>query len=149
MTGTREQILSALFAIVSTIPSAVQFSRRVAQAPNVPPDMQPAVYQVEYDEEVRRKGTGTPPTRFLLPQIWLYAQSGSLTQGDPTSQGATAINNFLDQLEAALKPDNLIRDVLTLGGLCYWCRYEGRTLKNAGNFGTQAAAIARLRICMP
>lgn len=147
---TREQVLTALFAKVVALPIVENtVSRRLVQFPNVPPDIQPAVYQIEHEEETARRGTGLPPKRVLMPQLWFYAISGTPDPTQQTTQGGTAINNFLDQVEAMLAPDDLAREVNTLGGLVYYCRFEGRQVKVPGDWGTQALGIARLRIVMP
>lgn len=146
---TRESILTKLFTIVIGISGPVVESRRLVQYPNVSQDQQPALFLIERDEDTRRKIPGVPPTRYLTPEVWYYYPSGTPDPSTNISPGATAINTFLDALEAAILPDNPGKGTFTLGGLVQWCRLEGRTLKDAGNFGTQALGIAKLRILIP
>lgn len=150
MTGTREQILGALFTLWTTLPGLAQVpSRRLVQAPMVPPETTPAMYQIEEDETPVRHGVGTPPIRYLTAQLWFYGDAGQPDPSVSTTPGGTLINNWLDTVEAALKPDNLQRGVLTLGNLCHWCRFEGRVVKVGANWGTIALGIAKVRILMP
>lgn len=67
---------------------------------------------------------------------------------DPDAVPETALNNFLDAIQAALEPDSMTGQ-FTLGGLVGWCRMVGKIDKAPGNLGPIGIAIGGIEIIVP
>lgn len=113
---------------------------------NVDPSAQPAMFLVQHREGYQRYGTGLV-RRYLDMGFWCYARSDT--------DGAIG-DDFLDSmeygLEAALKPDDMTRNELTLGGLCYWCRItreDGLFIRDPGDIDGQVLLVLPVRILLP
>ena len=67
---------------------------------------------------------------------------------DPDAIPETALNNFLDALQAALEPDSMTGQ-FTLGGLVGWCRMVGKIEKSTGDLGTIGIVVGDIEIIVP
>jgi len=79
----REEIYSALFALLSTIPGIVTFSRRVRHWTDVPPVEQPAMIQEQFEESARYVGRAFPAKWTLSLNLALYVNVGNDQQAAP------------------------------------------------------------------
>ena len=96
---TREAAFSALFAAVSSAYPWGQASRRMKLWSEVPAALRPAFFQLESGPETYQWASPATPKRTLEAKLFLYFDAR-----DPTTPGATAINNALDAIDAALAP---------------------------------------------
>ena len=150
---TRDSILSALFALVSTgegLPGTLTWgasqtlaytSRRVRLWDDLP--VQPALCQAEHDETVT-EATGLPSKTTLSASWLIYHQAAK----DPAAVAATETNQILDAVQAlfpAGDPDN----VQTLGGLVHHCFINGKIFKDSGDLDGQALIIVPITILVP
>lgn len=150
----REQIFNALFAKLQALtfsqpigPAAsttwVTTSRRLKLWNDVPPDQQPAAFMTDHDEDYAQPGTNLPPRRFLPAQFWCYARcDGGLI-------GSTIVNTMLTGIEAILTPDDKTANIQVLGGKVYYCRIEGKVIKDPGDIDDQALLIVPIKILWP
>jgi len=77
-------------------------------------------------------------------EIWFYVKAPS-----PTSSAAEPLRELVDDLEAAMAPDDPRTNRLTLGGLVQDCRLEGESLIDQGDVGGQGKAVIPVRIDVP
>lgn len=97
-------------------------------------NQQPALFQAQKNELAhRQQGLGTVWT--LTVDVYIYTSSTG------SAFPSTQLNNIADAIEAALQPDNPVRNTNTLGGLVQHCRIEGAIETDEGTLGDQAVAI--------
>ena len=138
----REEIYSALFALLSTIPGIVTFSRRVRHWTDVPPVEQPALIQEQFEESARYVGRAFPAKWTLSLNLALYVNVGNDQQAAPSQ----TLNPLLDAVLAVLEPSGS-QEEQTLGGLVSHCRISGKVLiAEGGSLGPQAAALIPVEI---
>lgn len=156
---TREQIYSALFALISTgegLPGTVTWgagqtfpftSRRVRLWDDLP--HQPAVCQAEHDEHVSQV-TRLPYKRTYTASWLIYHRAGLEYPGSPPGSYS---NQILDAIEPLFEPpptDPAWPDErLTLGGLVHHCFIDGRIFKDAGDIDNQALIVIPITILVP
>ena len=68
---------------------------------------------------------------------------------DPEAIPETALNNFLDALQSAMKPDEPTFTRYPIGGLVYWCRINGKIDKDTNDLGSQSIAAVDIEIIVP
>lgn len=141
----REQVFRALFARMRTVPGIASYSRRFTLPAQVPPAEQPALMQWE-QPEVARAQSGLPSKRTW--EAWIVIV---FTNPDTSVSGATIINPILDAIEIALAPDDLGRNLCSLGGLVHYARIEGTVIKETGDTDTTGlgGAVVPIRIMPP
>ncbi len=140
--ATREQIYSALFALLEALPGVTTASRRLKNIQDLPPEDFPAVYQLQ--DKQTTKYTGTVPTRTTLRASWLlYANSS-----DVTVAPSTALNNLVDAACAVLAPIGVTQKN-TLGGLVEYAGISGDIEIFEGVLGDRAIAIVPIEIILP
>lgn len=86
----------------------------------------------------------------VVPVLMMKAEACIISNAgaDPDVVPETALHNFLDALDAAMKPDS--GDIrFTLGGLVYWCRMRGKVDKSPGDLGPQGIAYTDIEIIVP
>lgn len=140
--ATREQIYSALFAVLAGLPGVTTSSRRLKNIQDLPPEAFPAVYQLQ--DKQSPKYQGSVPTRTVLRASWLlYANSSDMTVAP-----STALNNLVDAACAALAPTP-IQQKNTLGGLVEYAAISGDIEIFEGVLGDRAIAIVPIEIILP
>lgn len=156
-TGSREQILSALFTLgcgayawkntpagdqTQGIPSV----RRLRLWGDVPLDQRPAFFQFEGGRGLYTWSTEATLKRTIRPQWFIYFNAK-----DPASVGASLINPVLDALDAALKPAgaDIATGRQTLGNLCYHCRIDGDPFQDPGDLDGDGLVVIPINILMP
>lgn len=118
-------------------------SQRLRLWGDVPADQQPAAFLVTHRETDEYRGLGLLRRRLDLG-IWCYSRTD-----DPTLIGGTDLDTMLESFETAFAPDRPDTNLLTLNGLVYWCRIEGRVLKDPGDIDNQAMMIVPIVVEMP
>lgn len=105
---------------------------------------QPAIFLHEAEEEIEYP-QGIRPVHTLHVETYLYSKAGQ----NPDIAPATALNNMLEALEAALAPDDPASGRFTLGGIVFWCRISGQIEKDPGDLDGQAIAMVPIEIIVP
>jgi hypothetical protein len=146
---TRETIMQALFALVDGLPGFTSTGRRMTmpgQGPTaIDPLLQPALMMWEQHEHDERSDRGTPIRHWY---VWFVI---AFINNDRNLPGATLLNPLIDQVCAALKPDNPVGNVLTLGGLVHAVYVDGTTVKHTGDTDAQGqgGAVIPVSILVP
>jgi hypothetical protein len=142
---TREQVMQALFLHLQAIADFKTAGRRLKLWADVPPGDQPAMFLVDHHEKSTPQPRGLPNKLLLRANVFIYFQSGT----DQTVTPDTLLNGYLDALDVALAPDNVMDGVFSLGGMVDHCWVEGETLKDPGDLDGQGLIIVPLNILLP
>lgn len=132
----REPIAVALFAKLSAVTNFVTVSRVLKSWGNVPQAEQPAFFLTEGEQMAAQK-PGLGPVWNWKFDAHVYIHTGD----QPGVAPGTLINPVIDAIEAALKPDNVMTNKQTLGGLVQHCWIEGQIDTDQGVLGGQGVAI--------
>src|SRR5579863_1005583 len=133
---TREQVYSALFALLRTAPGFATYSRRMLDYSAIAPNLMPILILWQQPEESDyQPGRGLPRDTLEAFIVIVFQNESKPSEGDPTTAipGATIINPLIDAVRAAMAPDDDTTNSLTLNGLVEWCRVEGRTIVETGD----------------
>jgi hypothetical protein len=139
----REEIYSALFALVSVTPGLVTTSRRAMPLQEITDNLMPALFQVQAGETYIQGKPGIPPRRILAVDLEIYISNAA----DPHGSPGTVLNPILDAIEAALMPDPAERQ--TLGDLVYRCWIEGKIEIFEGLLEGKVIALIPIQIEIP
>jgi len=157
MAALRSQVKDALLAVIATVqfPAAVNGvstwastpTRRLKMFNNIDPSAQPAVFLVQHKEGYDAKGFGIPPRRWLEVGLWCFAPSGGDVIGDDY------LDSMMEGIEAVMNvPDDIMRNELTLGGLCYYCKIDRESnlfIRDPGDIDGQALLVVPVNIMLP
>lgn len=143
--ATREQVMTALFARLQSIPGIVSTSRRMTLPAAVSPGDQPRLMLWE-QPEITRGGTALPDLR--LWEAWVVIV---FTNQDLDVPGSTLINPMLEAIEDALRIDDYGHNNCTLGGLVHYARIEGVIVKETGDTDSNGlgGAVVPIKIMPP
>jgi hypothetical protein len=145
MSVTREQIMTALLALLQTTAEYKLVSRRNRAPSTITPALSPALFLFEDAEAYKRPSPSLPPVRTLTAKAVIYNNVGP----DPNQTPTSIVNAALDALDVALAPDNSVTGRCTLGGLVYSAMIDGEIVKAPGDMTGVALAIAPIRIVIP
>jgi hypothetical protein len=108
--------------------------------------LRPAFYQLESGPETYHWTSPAAPSRTLEAKLFLYFDSR-----DPTTPGASAINDALDAIDAALTPValDLAYGRQTLGGAVYDCKITGVPVRDVGDLDGDGLAVVGVRLVLP
>ena len=143
---SREAALSALFSTVSGAYGWGVASRRMKLWSEVPSAMRPALFQLEAGPETYQWASPATPRRSFDVKLFLYFDAR-----DPSTPGATAINNALDALDAALAPSgaDISGGRQTLGGAVHDCKITGVPVRDTGDLDGDGLAVVSVRLVGP
>jgi hypothetical protein len=143
---TREAAFSALFATVSSAYPWGVASRRMKLWSEVPAALRPAFFQLESGPETYQWASPAKPKRTLEAKLFLYFDAR-----DSTTPGATAINNALDAIDAALAPTGADIGLgrQTLGGTAHDCKIIGVPVRDTGDLDGDGLAVVSVRLVGP
>ena len=118
MNVAREQIYSALFALLQGAASFKTVGRVWVPSNKLDPPQLPALFMVENNEHAMQTAPGRPAKWLLDVDVVIYARNeGEIqTPGSESYVHAIALNNLLDAVENALAPA-AATNVQSLGGL--------------------------------
>lgn len=136
----REQIYSALFDKVKQIDGLVTVSRVLRRWDIVPPSEQPALFMTQ-EGELPISRRGMPTTWNLMVSFYLYCN----VEADSDAIPAQRINQYLDAIQEALKPDK-ITGYQTLDGLVEDVRFSEKFETDKGLLAPQSVAIVPIVI---
>ena len=134
--NSRESIYAALFTVASTAAGFVTAERKVRHWTDVGPGEMPALFL----EQGKQKAEKVPPK----PTKWTLTADLIIYVADSTSGEddiATALNNLVDAVDAALAPSPAT-NTQTLGGLVTDCRIQGDVEIYEGNADNRRLGIA-------
>ncbi len=131
----REDIYSALFNKFENIEGLVSKSRKLKHWNEVTPNEQPALFMTQ-GGELPANRRGMPTTWELYVSLYLYCHAGN----DSDALPARDINNYLDKIQDAIKPD-IVTGVQELGGLVRDVKIAGKIETDEGLLGSQSIAI--------
>ena len=140
---TREQIYSALFSLIQTAcqgAGVVTVSRKLMHWTDISAQQQPAVFQIQKDEEPEQKWK--VPTKWKLNvDLYVYVN----TSANPNTAPSSLLNPIIDAIEAVLLP-NEPNGPQTLGGLVSHAWISGKIETSEGVLGPQEVAIIPVEI---
>ena len=147
MSASREAVMNALWTLAGTVTgvSAANPSRRDRSHEDLTPAQCPAIFILESSDEYERPSVSLPPKRHLIVSLAIY---NVVPPSNLNVFPATAINNALDALDAALKPQDS-SGLFNLGGLVDSVVIEGEVKRFGGDRTGAAAAIVPLRVTLP
>ncbi len=145
MSITREQVSQALFSLITSKINFSSQSRRLRAPEAIDPEQQPAFFLVEHLENFERRSPALPAKR-----IWYYYAIVSMDAGaDENVVPVSTVNNLLDQIEAALAPDDRSTNCCRLSGLVESVIIEGDVIKASGDVTGKAEAMVPIRVVVP
>jgi hypothetical protein len=145
MNPTREQVLAALLAVVAGAASFQATGRRNRSPEQIGPGQSPAVFLVKAGERYRRVSPNLPPEITLIVKAMLYSDAGPDLNAIPEAP----LNDTLDALDAALKPDDPRSGYFTLGGLVTSCIISGEIKCSSGEITGKSLEIVPFEIVLP
>lgn len=144
---SREEIVEALFNVLKTSADYKTASRRNQNPEGLKPELTPALFLVEdTDRWDRTAGYNMLPKRSMKLWAIIYA---SVLPTDLNALPTSIVNNALDAIEGLLKPDNVMTDTFTLGGLVQACLLDGDSQRSPGDITGKALAVVPIRILFP
>jgi hypothetical protein len=152
---TREQLFQALLDHLRANTVSFQtYSRRMMHYSEVAEKLLPCLILWEWPENTDyRPGRGLPRDYWEAMVAVYFVNPSKAINGDPNTgvAGATIINPLLDEVRAALAPDDDTTNSFTLGGLVEWIRVEGRTIIETGDTDAdgRGGAFMPVRISVP
>jgi hypothetical protein len=145
MLASRESVMDALLSLLALTGDFVTIGRRNRDPETLDVDESPALFLVEHSETYERTSPSLPPKRVLNVRAVIYDDVGA----DETAIPSTHVNNALDNLDAALAPDNALTGACTLGGLVESVRIEGDVEKAPGDVTGKSLAVVPIKIVAP
>lgn len=151
---TREDVFSALFdQLQNGTTSFESYSRRMMMYTDFAKDLLPALVLWEQPEETDWPGQGLFRDYWEAMVVIVFQNDSRPQNGDPNTAvaGATIVNPLIEEVRAALAPDDQFTNNLTLNGLVQWVRVEGRTIVETGDTDAngRGGAILPVRILVP
>jgi hypothetical protein len=140
----RESIMTALFTLVSGSAAFATASRRMQLWSGVASADKPALFLCERGDTYARSSEAVPEAVTMSVDIYIYTDAGK----DQSAVPATALNNLIDAVDAALAP-GCLTGLQTLGGLASHCWIEGKVMKDAGDLDGDGVAVIPVRILVP
>jgi len=137
----REQIMQALFALVSGSSSFVTASRRLKLWTDVSEAEKPAIFQYERDD-VYSNGKQYLPIVEMNVELYVYTAPGMDSGVTPIS----ILNPLIDAIDAALRPGPASNGRQTLGGLVSHCYIDGKVMKDPGDIDGDGIAVIPIKI---
>jgi len=140
----RENIITALFNLVSASANFATASRRLQLWSSVSSSEKPAIFVTERGDTYARASEAVPEAVTIEADIYIYTDAGK----DQSIVPASLLNPLIDAVDAALAP-NPLTFVQTLGGLVSHCWIEGKILKDAGDLDGDGVAVIPVKILVP
>lgn len=143
-----EALANALFSatLADGVTSAFVTSYpRLVSWDNISPSNQPAICLARMqDRRIQQPPQGLKSKLFMYyaAVVYVYTADLSIT---PSEQ----LDTCLDAIDRALQPDDLNRNVFTLGGLVYRCWVEGTTDIAPGDEDHQGMAVVPIVVLVP
>lgn len=138
-----EPVYAALFTLLETLSGSFNTMSRRWRMPNaVSPELRPALFQVQTDEQAFSNAEGMPTRWHLLLDLVVY---GAGSGDDDNYVPSTELNALLLAIRGAIAP-TAVGDKQTLGGLVSNCFLTGKTKIVENVFGSMPMAILQVQI---
>jgi hypothetical protein len=115
-------------------------SRRLKHWNDVPADLQPALFQNQQLIPITYPNDAPVSKWLLRADLYVYAYDATETDG------GTLINTLVDQVTAALDPDEFT--LPAPGGDIYWARIIGPIETDEGKLGAQGMAVIPVELIL-
>lgn len=138
--NSREQIMQALFALVTASPAFVTKSRRLRLWGEVPSGEKPAIFMYERDDNYTN-GKNYLQIVEMNVDLYIYIDAGK----DQSIAPITALNPLVDAVDAALAPSRATGRQ-TLSGLVSNCYIDGKVMKDPGDLDGDGIAVIPVKI---
>ncbi len=142
---TREQVYDALLDLLKGVTGIKAATRRRRPYNYFTEDNTPALMLVEWKENYYRKSASLPPTRTLTVAAMIINVVGNNQTALPT----TPVNDALDAIDAALKPNAVSNGLVHLGVGAYAVYIAGEVEKAPGDITGTAIASIPISIILP
>jgi hypothetical protein len=142
--ATREDIANALLARLTVSGAFVLSGRRLLGPETIPKEQTPALFLIDANELYETQERNLPSKRMLGFDAVVYVDVGA----DVNAVPATPLNNALDAIDAALKPDGG-QGFLTLGGKARSVKIVGEIEKAPGDVTGKGLAIVPIEVLIP
>lgn len=142
---TREEVAQALFTRLTTKVQFAEAGRRLRDPDTMNATHTPVLMLVEHSEEFQRPSPSLAAKRAVQFRALIYTDVGDNENAIP----AATINDLLDQMEAALAPDDPSTNKCRLGGLVDSVMIDGEIIKAPGDVTGKSIAIVPIRILLP
>lgn len=151
---TREEVFQALFEHLQDNTVSFQtYSRRMMHYSEVAQKLLPCLILWEWPENTDYPHRNLPRDTWEAMVAIFFQNESKAINGDPNTgvAGATIINPMLDEVRAALGPDDPTENDFTLGGMVQWIRVMGRTIIETGDTDAdgRGGAFLPVRILVP
>lgn len=147
---TREQVSIALFNLLNSAYNFPTSSRRMKIWDDVALINKPALFLDEEKESHERTNHPTPAVRTMEYMVYIFTQADPSIGSDATNVPVTQLNNLFDLIDpvegGVLKPDDILQNRQTLGGLVYDCYIEGQIVKVPGDLDNQGVLIFPVKV---
>lgn len=147
---TREAVSIALFNLLKTSYAYPESSRRIKTWDTVASIEKPALFLAEEPEVHYRNKMPTPAQRTLEYTAYIFVQTDQALADSASNVPITQLNNLLDLIDpiqgGVLKPDDILQNRLTLGGLVYDCYIEGTVKKVPGDLDNQGVMSIPIKV---
>jgi hypothetical protein len=147
MGASREDIMTALLALVAPVGRFKTSSRRNSKPEDMNPAQTPALFLIEHvDEWDRSAGYNQRPKRSMTVLAIIYFDAGDDQAVIPSS----LVNPLIDQIEADIsKIDDAMAETQTLGGKVQAVLIDGPSQRASGDTTGKGLAIIPIRILLP
>jgi hypothetical protein len=146
--ASREQVITALFNILSASSEFKTSGRRNTNPEGLNPAQTPAFFLVEDTDKWDRNQAGY--NNFAKREMKLYAiLYNDVGSANPSLVPNSLINDALDAIEAAMAPDDVVNGVFTIGGRVQSCTIDGESQRSSGDTTGKALAVVPIRILFP
>lgn len=125
-----------------TLPSLKSISRRNRAPETLSPSLTPALMLIGHREQFERPSLSSPPKITLHILAILYIDVGNDENAIPDA----ILNNLLDEITAALEPDDRNLGRLTLHGLVQSVTIDGEITKAPGDVTGKGLAVIPITI---
>lgn len=145
---TREQIYQALAEKLAAVTGITTVTRKPVSIDQIG-EMQTPCMWIEQVPQIYESPMPQAPTQVKLRvDVSIALSQSGIVQplGAETYIPAADMNNLLDALDAALAADWTPANLLTLGGLVYWCRIVGQVITDDRTFNGKLLIIVPFEI---
>jgi hypothetical protein len=146
--ATRNEVSIALFELLKTAEDFKTFSRRMKTFDTISQADKPALFLIDTTENHQKQQQVTPAIRILNFDAYVFIFTGS-SKAIP----ADALNDLIDKIDpnsgGVLKPNDVIANRQTLGGLVYNVFIDGEMIKVPGDLDGQGVAIIPIKVVLP
>lgn len=145
MSFTSEPIYAAVFAFwqALTVDGVPLFKTATRKAKlwvtDTDPSECPMLLQMQMNQVAQTYRKGIPPVWRCEIRLYLYVHTGA--SADSSVVPSMLLNPLIDAIRDALRPDNGVEPVCTLGGLVSHCAIEGAIDIYEGDLADDAIAI--------